>query len=375
MDKKEILKEIKLLLGNPCKGNEEAAKKIYTKFIGPVDCRIEFPRSAFIAISNICNLQCPMCGGSRPEIASPTQMPPDLFRKAVKQCKEIGINRIMLHNVNEPLLHDDILEYLIYLQDNEISVMISTNGQCLGKFIKKIKLNSRKLKTIDLRYSIEGGKKQEYEVCRYPGKYELLVKNVKLINDYCVDNNIKLSTNLNYALHKKSISHLGTFYNTFSKYINITSDSFCFLGSTWTDDNVGFNVQNTLAPLKNNLKCNVLPRHVSILPNGMVSFCCGDVTMKDTVVGNLNEEHLVGVYNSFTYKILRRHSHELHCGLFPKICENCQDADVGKSVREKLKKILDRYFVFIDNKKDSLLDLEHIDENIKNQILRITASH
>ena len=79
-----------------------------------------FPQYVFVAISNICNLNCVMC---RPNQNSAKKgfMDFGLYCKVMDELKSLGVKGINIYNVNEPLLHPQFLDMLYKAQELDMS--------------------------------------------------------------------------------------------------------------------------------------------------------------------------------------------------------------------------------------------------------------
>jgi len=64
------------------------------------------------AISNICNINCRICETQDAHVAK-GNMDYSLAKSIIDQCKGRGINTMILHHVNEPLLHPNIFDILL----------------------------------------------------------------------------------------------------------------------------------------------------------------------------------------------------------------------------------------------------------------------
>lgn len=130
-----------------------------------------------IETTNICNLKCEFCG-YRFAKRKKGFISLDLYREVISQLKDIGVPRITLHTVGEPLLHKNIVELVRIAKTNGILVGFSTNGQALTK-----ELASELIKAgLDgISFSGDGGTKQTYERLRKGGSFERLVENIHTI--------------------------------------------------------------------------------------------------------------------------------------------------------------------------------------------------
>ena len=86
-------------------------------------------RKAYLEITNVCNLSCDFCPGTRREkhVLSPAQ-----FRTLAEKIRP-HTEYLYLHLMGEPLLHPDLAQLLDIAHQLGFRVMITTNGTLLSK--------------------------------------------------------------------------------------------------------------------------------------------------------------------------------------------------------------------------------------------------
>lgn len=86
-------------------------------------------KKAYIEITNVCNLRCSFCPGTRraPEFMSPVR-----FAELARQVKPL-CGYVYLHVMGEPLLHPQLDEILKICEILELKVTITTNGTLIGQ--------------------------------------------------------------------------------------------------------------------------------------------------------------------------------------------------------------------------------------------------
>lgn len=84
-------------------------------------------KRAYVEITNVCNLQCAFCPGTRREKRF---MTPDEFR-ALAQKLRGRVKYLYLHVMGEPLLHPRLKELLAIASDAGFRVCVTTNGTLL----------------------------------------------------------------------------------------------------------------------------------------------------------------------------------------------------------------------------------------------------
>lgn len=85
-----------------------------------------------LEMDGACNINCPMCPQSTGrESGFLTKFPMELFRKVVDEAIPLGLKFVNLSGSGEPLLNKDLEEAVAYLNKNNISSMIYSNGTAL----------------------------------------------------------------------------------------------------------------------------------------------------------------------------------------------------------------------------------------------------
>ena len=130
-----------------------------------------------LEINNSCNINCVMCD-TKSSTRQKRLMNLDLCDKSVKQMKEQGIRSILLHTIGDPMANVRLKEYLKILRKYNMQAGISTNGLMLDKHVDTL---AEYFDTCsNIRFSIDGVKKETYEKIRFGGVFEKLVENLNL---------------------------------------------------------------------------------------------------------------------------------------------------------------------------------------------------
>lgn len=86
-------------------------------------------RKAYLEITNVCNLSCSFCPGTRREKGFLT---PEQFRTLAEKLRP-HTQYLYLHLMGEPLLHPGLEQLLAIAQELDFRVMITTNGTLLPR--------------------------------------------------------------------------------------------------------------------------------------------------------------------------------------------------------------------------------------------------
>jgi len=137
-----------------------------------------YPYFLTVEPGNVCMLKCPLCptGQGRKELPKGFLSYSD-FQKILDEIGEY-LYRLDLSNWGEPLLNHDIFKMIRYARKKKIFVTLSSN---LNYFNKDI---CRKLVTSGLnllKFSLYGTSQETIETYQRGGRFEKVIRNVKLI--------------------------------------------------------------------------------------------------------------------------------------------------------------------------------------------------
>lgn len=86
-------------------------------------------KRAYVEITNVCNLRCAFCPGTR---RAPRTMRPDEFALVLDRLRA-RVSYVYLHVMGEPLLHPQLAELLSLAAARGMKVCLTTNGTLLGQ--------------------------------------------------------------------------------------------------------------------------------------------------------------------------------------------------------------------------------------------------
>ena len=160
-----------------------------------------------------CNFRCTMCLVSDWENGRRTRdMNFDEFTKLIDEA--YGLVEVKIQGLGEPLMQgDDFFKMISYARARHIWVRSSTNGSLLN-------LNNNYKKLIDngineLQISLDGATADVFESIRRGSKFANVVKNCERINQYCRDQNVRVTKA--WTLVQKNAHQLTDIINLASK--------------------------------------------------------------------------------------------------------------------------------------------------------------
>ncbi len=274
-----------------------------------------------VAISNICNLNCSMCEAQAASIPK-GNMNSELFARVIQNLKRMGIRHVVLHNLNEPILHPQIFRFLTHLEHNGVGVWLSSNGQTLDSFVRRAEAQPRLPKRLVFRYSIDGGTRATYAEMRGGAGFDRLVTNLRLIRDFCRQHGIEYRASCNYILSRKTAREVATFYRVFRRFFELKDIGFSLLAGNSVTGANGFIRSNTLTPLVRRVPCNVPFEHMSVHYDGQVSLCCGDFN-QEGIVGEFPAQPLEEIWADETFAKYRAAHNGRRIDDLPALCRRC----------------------------------------------------
>ena len=102
-------------------------------------------RKIYLEISNICNLKCTFCPGTKRQKRSMTE---EEFRTLIPKLRPYA-DYLYFHLMGEPLCHPLLFTFLDIAADAGFKVILTTNGTLLGKHADRL-LNARGLHKVNV---------------------------------------------------------------------------------------------------------------------------------------------------------------------------------------------------------------------------------
>jgi len=303
-----------------------------------------------IDIENVsrCNYRCVMCQVSDWEKG---QRSTDLSYEDYKDIvdEQYGLVEIKLQGMGEPLLgKDDLFKMIAYARLRHIWVRIATNASLLH-------LNNNYKKLIDsgvneVQISFDGPNKEIFEKIRPGSKFDKVVDNCKLINDYCDKKNV-LRTKMWVVVQRDNLPHLINLVDMANK-MGFKKLVFSFDIGSWGNDVWGnkisklsvhneFNLETALELITQGSKYGIdvafwnvtdkfstksieslcpWPFERSYISSDMRAVPCCMIGNPDTFEIAKIKNSFSSVWNSASYEKFR----EAHIsGQIPEVCKSC----------------------------------------------------
>jgi MoaA/NifB/PqqE/SkfB family radical SAM enzyme len=190
-------------------------------------------------ITNKCNLGCIQCGVIRRGIEN--TLPISLFQKLWNEFYFVnGISWLG----GEVFLVDYFLDLIETINSEfpHINHTIYTNGILIDDNIASVLV---KINNLQLKFSIDSIEKETYERLRSKGKFELLLKNIKFLNDIYRTKNKKQNFAVNVIVMKSNLEQIIS-YPDFCREYGISSLDISFLADVnpphLVEENLFYNI-------------------------------------------------------------------------------------------------------------------------------------
>lgn len=309
------------IINKKIKKHIKKQKRNEYKEFNSIDQISPVPTNVTLEISSICNLNCEMCGtqkSTRPK----KQMDWEIFTKAVDQLHEMNINWVRTYTINEPFINDNIVEILDYLNKKNMIAYFSTNGMLADKFIEKIK--NTNLRNFEIKFSIDAAKKETYERIRKGAKFEKVIENLKLVNEYKEKYHPDLKIGLVFCVSNDTLDEIPLFIENYAKYFNKECMTFALL----TEHNLGkedkFKENRLNYKVYSNVPCVQLKsNNLAIHNDGDFSICCADYN-GDITFGNINEQSIKDAWNNEKILALKEANFDKNLKSLPNPCKVCK---------------------------------------------------
>jgi len=179
------------------------------------------PRSMLVILSNVCNINCIMCGQRHEKRTI-------MGNKFINLIKE---NVMFLEKIiwqgGEPFLYPNFEDLLIFFSKNKkLKQIVITNFLLLDEKIMEFIIKNK----INLVISVDGAKKDTYEQIRKGASFDKIISNLNSYNEILKKHNIEKGTlQINFVVMKENYKEIAEIIEFAHKY-NIEKITFikCF---------------------------------------------------------------------------------------------------------------------------------------------------
>ena len=285
----------------------------------------EFPPHLEFELNYSCNLRCPMCTWAVEDAAEKKEdwFTFEDYKKVIDEAVSIGTKSIRLCYINEPLIRQDIDQFIKYAVDAGIlDVLITTNGTLLTKQMSK-KLIEAGLTKINV--SLDAVTNEIYDKIRVGGNLDVTVQNIHDFLDIRKEMNKKLpKITLTFVTSKINFHEYDEFVSNWKDKVDSLGIQHLqnpFGEGRFEDEKMGEDIILKRSPIPEKFHCSEPFKRLTLRSNGDTLPCCSFYAV-DLVIGNWKENSLEEIWNNDKMKELR----EIHkTGDYQKnnVCKNC----------------------------------------------------
>jgi MoaA/NifB/PqqE/SkfB family radical SAM enzyme len=253
-------------------------------------------------LSNACNLRCPICPNPTMK-RERKNFDYNLFRETLDDNPQL--QRIVLSNWGEPLLHPQLMDFIYYAKAKGIHVSFTTNATLLtpelSREILLAKINM-------IRFSLDGIG-ADYEKIRgwdYQDVKDKMLYFIRLCDEFRSKCLIELAVTVTEE-NENSLDNIRTEWKGLV-------------------DQIHFQPVVRFIPYQRHYSCRELWRSLSILSNGIVIPCCSDAEGV-LEVGRIPDNSLIEIWNGEPLQKLRREHLRRE---FSSLCLTCNEYKTDK---------------------------------------------
>jgi len=187
-----------------------------------------------------------------------------LFARIIDECAENGCNEVHLHNFGEPLLDKTLPERIEYAKLKGIrKVKIFSNGSLFDEHRARALIEAG---LDEVKISIDGATKEEFERIRHPLKFDRVIDNVKRL----VALRDEMGADMRIAVACCSTTDKSATMQSLEDVVDCFAFGKIHNWAGTGDDSIPAPNGKTRKP------CSRLWRTFTVLANGDVSLCCLD---------------------------------------------------------------------------------------------------
>lgn len=256
-----------------------------------------------IEFSSICNLRCKWCildHTKQKEFLSLSELQKIMIQ--IQDGQLPFLNRIELHNGGETLLHPQIDEALEIIKEakknfNElIFISLLTNGTVLKESTLALLASGNVVD--EIRISIDGGSKEEFEEIRHKAKWEKLAANVHRFREAIdqVKSNTKLGIICMVPLDKPD--NIEWMEDEFREVLQLADNIEIRYPHSWEGSlPESSGIKSNSSQKRKDRLCKFLKNDMVVLANGKVTVCCADLNGRG-IIGDVSLNSLSEILQS-----------------------------------------------------------------------------
>lgn len=251
-------------------------------------------------------------------------MKTDVYETLLKKMHNLnsfanGNKTLALHTVGEPFLHPQLKQLLKVSHDNEVKIMLSTNGQ-LPKQIKTL-LDDEPQALNAFRFSVDAATETTYEKVRRGGILSKVLESLEIIKAYNESHTQKILVAFESVLSLSNINEIPQFFEVFAPYLE-SNEHIKFNLLAYHKYGNDFYLEDF--PWRGleipSVPCYMPINNQYFTYDGKVTSCCVDWD-GNIIVGDAMKDELIDIWNNENSKELRNY----HLNKGGKVNQECAD--------------------------------------------------
>lgn len=284
---------------------------------------LEFPIHIDFETIFGCNLRCIMCTHGQKESTASRQrlMEFSLFKKIIDEGTKYGLSAIGLDQEGEPLLVDNLLEYISYAKGKGmLDIIINTNALLLNKEKTEELLTSGLTR---IHFSLDAISEETYNKIRIGSDFKKVTENVLYFCKRKKELKRELPiTRVSFVKMKYNENEMDSFVKFWTPYVDAIAIQ------EYNNPVLDYSKLNQLyanARIRNkNFRCTQPWFRVVVLSDGTVLPCCLVGVSLKMALGNAYKDTIYNLWNSDAMKYLRK-LHKEGRYYENKICKVCAE--------------------------------------------------
>ncbi|MCK9602752.1 MAG: radical SAM protein [Candidatus Omnitrophica bacterium] len=287
-----------------------------------MDYFLDKPNLIKISLTNLCNFRCVMC--YYPELKQEKGFISDeLLSKILEECEKLGINRVSLGGVGEPLLHKNYVKYLHAAKSLGFWVSTTTNCSLLNKEIAEAIIRE-KLDRINL--SIYSSDPLEHRAYTGTDTFGQVVENVKYLIKLWQSSNRDTLIKFKF-LKIPGINDYEKFKEFWQPLIKNTGFEISVKDPVNWGSRVNFQNNKLFFGYRRRRLCKQIRYLFYILHNGDVLPCCcitEGAGYGEVVFGNMENDTIIKIWQSDKYLAFKNNHYRGKLSAY-RPCRNCSE--------------------------------------------------
>ena len=288
---------------------------------GDLKIETDYPTQVDFELNPSCNLKCPMCTWSAEKTFGQGRskwMDFNKYKIIINEIKD-KVKSVNLNYINEPLIRNDILDFVKYATDKCImEIMFNTNGLLLNEKISEKLINSGLTK---LSVSLDAYTEKVYDKIRIGSDFKKVIQNIKNFLKLRKKLNSKLPllkvTFLKVSINKNELDPFLKYWEKKADLISIQNPSNPFDGKLFETKRKWLGIKKSKNETKVSNKvsyeqefddmkrCAQPNQRLVIDSDGTVHPCC-NFRGKEINIGNAFKDTIHSIWNNKKYTELRK---------------------------------------------------------------------